>query len=310
MAGIGIIANPHSKLNKRNPERQQLLSYIAGEKGFLEITNNIEDINRVARDFLAKNIEILAINGGDGTISRTLTAFIKVYGNHPLPTIALLRGGTMNMLADNLKVKGTPESLLYQLIKSHSSGNFSQRTKLRALCVDDNYGFLFSNGTGARLLEEFYKVKGNALRVVVFLAQIMLSYFVDGYLFKAILRRSLFDLRAADSPPIQVPACTIMCGTVDRLPMRIPFFNVMTTPDRFHCIGLTLSEEELVKVLPFFFVRPNHYLRKLLHLYSTTLEVHSPTSDEGIYTLDGEVYHPTTKDVKISLGPVLEFIAP
>src|SRR4051812_22856783 len=118
MSGIGIITNPHSKLNKRNPARMSLLGYILGAKGQLEVTNTLEDLGRVARDFKEKGVTILAINGGDGTICRTLTAFIKEYGETgtPLPQVALLRGGTINVLANNLRIKGSPEQVLYRLV--------------------------------------------------------------------------------------------------------------------------------------------------------------------------------------------------
>src|SRR5690349_19758362 len=105
MPGIGIIANPHSKLNKQNPERHELLGYILGQQGQLRLTESLEHLSKVAAEFHQKKIDILAINGGDGTISRTLTAIVNEYKGDPLPPIALLRGGTMNVLAQNLGVK-------------------------------------------------------------------------------------------------------------------------------------------------------------------------------------------------------------
>ena len=158
MAGIGIITNPHSKLNKRNLYRQQLLSYIAGETGILETTNNLEELENVAREFCQKNITVLAINGGDGTISRTITAFLHAYkeNNKALPAIVLLRGGTINMLAKNLRVTGNPEEILYRLIESHSSGQTHKSRTINTLQIGDNYGFLFASGTSSRFLKEFY----------------------------------------------------------------------------------------------------------------------------------------------------------
>ena len=59
-------------------------------------------LKRVAADFRQSKIEILAINGGDGTISKTLTAFINEYGDEPLPKIAILKGGTINVVERTL----------------------------------------------------------------------------------------------------------------------------------------------------------------------------------------------------------------
>ena len=50
--------------------------------------------------------DILCIDGGDGTIHQAFTALWKVYGmDTPYPTIALLKGGTMNNIARNVGVK-------------------------------------------------------------------------------------------------------------------------------------------------------------------------------------------------------------
>ena len=133
MSGIGIITNPHSKLNKRNPARSALLGYILGEKGTLEVTNSLEDIGRVAREFKERRIGLLAINGGDGTICRTLTAFIKEYGTAPMPKVALLRGGTINVLANNLGIRGSPEQILYRLVEAHSTGGELTSRALRSI---------------------------------------------------------------------------------------------------------------------------------------------------------------------------------
>ena len=103
MSGIGIITNPHSKQNKRNPSRSQLLSYILGKQGQMEVTQSLDDLAQVAEKFKKNEIEILAINGGDGTISQTLTAFHKVYGDTKLPKIAILPGGTMNVRSEDEK---------------------------------------------------------------------------------------------------------------------------------------------------------------------------------------------------------------
>ena len=176
MPGIGIIANPHSKLNKRDPRRYKILSYIAGEQGNLKTTNNFNELEDAAREFYQKNISILAISGGDGTISRTLSVFIKIYGQKKLPQIAILGGGTINVLAKNLGQQNTPEKNLYKLIEKFSSGEKIKYTMKNCLQVDKvNYGFLFANGTTANFLNEYYKNKNNALGALMLILRLGVS---------------------------------------------------------------------------------------------------------------------------------------
>ena len=44
MPGIGIVNNPHSRKNRKHPERMESLGYIVGTKGQSVATRQIEDI--------------------------------------------------------------------------------------------------------------------------------------------------------------------------------------------------------------------------------------------------------------------------
>ena len=202
----------------------------------------------MAEDFCRRKIQILAINGGDGTISRTLTSLAKAYKDEPFPQIALLRGGTMNMLAENLGVRGTPESLLYQLITSHSVGAFNKTISLQPLLVDGHIGFMFANGTSARFLDEFYKNKTGSVGALKLIAKIVASFFLGGAYFKKIVKRELFKLKVSNQPSIKLGACSIFCSVVEKLPMGIPLFATLDRKNKFACIGITVSEKKLVQI--------------------------------------------------------------
>ena len=67
---------------------------------------SIDELYRIAEDFRRDDIDVLAISGGDGTNHVTLTGFLDVYGGHTMPQVALLRGGTMNTVANSVGVGG------------------------------------------------------------------------------------------------------------------------------------------------------------------------------------------------------------
>ena len=140
MPGIGIVTNPHSRRNRRHPERMRRLGYMLGRDDTYELTNRIEDVADVAREFKESDIDILGLNGGDGTNHVTLTTFIEVYGDKPLPKIALLRGGTMNTVSNGIGIKGKPPRLLANLVEKYYTGQPFETTRRDILKVTDETG--------------------------------------------------------------------------------------------------------------------------------------------------------------------------
>lgn len=310
MSGIGIITNPHSKLNKRNPQRSALLGYILGEKGRLEVTNNIEDLERVAAEFKSKGIGILAINGGDGTICRTLTAFIKVYKDSPLPKVALLKGGTINVLANNLKISGTPEQILYRMVEIYSNVDKDFETQvLTSIEVEGTYGFLFGNGAASSFLKEYYKRKSGPLGAFLWSMAVWFSGMWNGALYRSVIEDQLQELYPADGPPFAHSSLAVFACTLKRMPLGYPMFrSVQLGSDEFQCVSFTLSAKDAVWKLPWTMVK--------LHQENNKNKLSFKTSGLGIesgegpfeYTLDGELYTSATRRLDIRTGPKIEFI--
>jgi hypothetical protein len=60
----------------------------------------------VLQEFAGQSIDVLAINGGDGTIAAVFTQLLHNETLQPLPLIALLPGGTTNMNAGDVGIRG------------------------------------------------------------------------------------------------------------------------------------------------------------------------------------------------------------
>jgi diacylglycerol kinase family enzyme len=117
MSGIGVIHNPFARGNMKRPWVVNKLREIVKGAGELWETKNVNELPKVAEDCLKKKTEILAVNGGDGTLHVVLSAFIKVYGESPLPKVISLRGGTMNTMSNSLKLKGRSQGILKQAVE-------------------------------------------------------------------------------------------------------------------------------------------------------------------------------------------------
>src|SRR5687767_12512499 len=121
------------------------LGYLLGSRGSAEATRSLDDLYRAAEEFKAAEIDILGINGGDGTIHVTLTAFLQVYGEAPLPRVALLRGGTLNTIANGLGIAGDSQRLLYEVIDRYHQNEEMATREQAILQIGDRYGFIWGN---------------------------------------------------------------------------------------------------------------------------------------------------------------------
>jgi diacylglycerol kinase (ATP) len=307
MPGIGIVTNPHSKANRSKPGNIKMLGYILGHQGRLEVTNKIEDLVGVAKRFKEQNIEILAINGGDGTISRTISAFIKTYEGSPLPKIALLRGGTMNVVAQNLGIRGSPDKILASLVELYSTGEPLKVQTLSTIKIENNYGFLFGTGVAAQFLVEYYKKKTGPLGAFLLCLSVWFSGIFDGVLFKKVIKDQLFRLTSKDFNSIVHNSICFLCSTVKRMPLSYPLFNKINgNVHKFQCVSFTLKPKEAIYKFPLILLQ-GKYASKTQKFEVTLQEIKLSSDNPFNYTLDGELFDPVDS-ITIQTGPIISFI--
>jgi diacylglycerol kinase family enzyme len=308
MPGIGIISNPHSKLNRKNPQRHEYLTYIAGEEGHVAVTQTLDDLAKVALDFKEHGIKILAINGGDGTISQTLTAFINAYGPSPPPKIAILRGGTINVLAENLGIKGSPEQVLYRLIEKHSINKLENTKKISTIKVDGQHAFLFANGSAAYFLEQFYKNKTGPIGSLILLAKLIFSKTIGHGLFDQTVKSAPTSVIIdGDEKPKHLSITTLL-ATIPRMPLGFKLFPKTTeNPQLAQLVSYIGSpRKDILKAIFDFFVRPSQTTDVKISYCGKNFSV--KCDEPTPYTLDGELFYPESNIVDVQIGTELEFI--
>ncbi len=306
MGGIGVITNPRSRRNRRNPALARQLAYVLGEQGQLAAPHDFDALHRVAEHFKERQIDILAVNGGDGTTHVALTAFLKVYGDEPLPRVALLRGGTMNTMATGVGIRGRPDQLLGQLVQAYHSGQPLRTTERNCLLVNDQAGFLFGNGMLANFLEVYYQgsepspVKGARL-----LAQAVLSTMVGGAFSRRLRRRVRMRVTVDGHTWDSQDWLTVAIGTVDNIGLQFrPFPRVVGTPGHLEIIGVQGTLGDLAKVLPAIrLARPlNHPAFPNSLAKEVILEAEEPMG----FMVDGD-FHSAGQRLEIRPGPRITF---
>lgn len=102
---IGLISNPHSGHNRDHFEA--IAHRIAQIPEIRHcITQSADEVPEALQQFAAAGVEVLAINGGDGTASGILGTMIEGNYFQQTPRIVLLPGGTANMNAGDIGVPG------------------------------------------------------------------------------------------------------------------------------------------------------------------------------------------------------------
>ena len=99
---------------------------------------------------------MIAVHGGDGTLHKTVTALVRAFGDTPLPPVAALCGGTMNVVASSLDIRERPHAFVQQLAEDARVDRAPDTIRRRCIQVDGQYGFIFGNGLMANFLNEYY----------------------------------------------------------------------------------------------------------------------------------------------------------
>lgn len=111
MTRLVIITNFNAGRNKSRPALIQRLTQETG--GEWVSAEDLESIRRATREAVEKGVEVLAVNGGDGTVHGALTELMRL--GTELPDLAVIPGGTTNMTANDLNENGPLEDCLRRL---------------------------------------------------------------------------------------------------------------------------------------------------------------------------------------------------
>jgi len=134
---VAVISNPNSGHNRDQFERiGGLLDACPG--AIHRITQSVADIPKVLTELAPARPTLLVINGGDGTASAILGEMLESQVFEQTPVIALLPGGTANMNAGDIGVKGNllkaTQRLCQWLASEQDQRDIIQHRRLLRIC--------------------------------------------------------------------------------------------------------------------------------------------------------------------------------
>jgi diacylglycerol kinase (ATP) len=111
MTRLVVITNFNAGRNRSRPDVIRRLTRDAG--GHCLQAEDLESIRRATREAVQRGVDVLAVNGGDGTVHGALTEIMHL--DTRLPDLAIIPGGTTNMTANDLNANAPLEGCLRQL---------------------------------------------------------------------------------------------------------------------------------------------------------------------------------------------------
>jgi len=316
--GIGVVLNPRSRRNLRDPRAADRLARRLGDVGVVRQANSIDELYRIAEDFRHADIDVLAISGGDGTNHVTLTGFLDVYAGHTMPQVALLRGGTMNTVANSVGVRhGRPEGLLGRLIRDYAQQASMplenvERNVMRIAPTDGtkaHYGFLFGTGVVHGFLAEYY-AGGDPTPLVAakVLARGVGSAMIGGQTIRRMAKPFRGSVKLGDGTSWEErDYLAVAAGTIAHIGLNFkPFHRYDELPGRFHMLGIHTTPWSFVKDMPRIHrgepMRPG----KTFESISKRAVVRSADGHMR-YMIDGDL-HEASGDVEVTIGPKVKLV--
>lgn len=170
MNRLAVITNPRAGGNRKfGRERFRSLQAIAGNGRIVREPGTLEELQAVAEELCAHDVDVLAVCGGDGSYFRTLTAVAAAYEDRPLPALLPLRGGSMNTIARAVgHRRGTPESVLTAAVQRLAAGRSLPTSPRQLIRINATYlGFLTGAGAVVRFLAAYYARPGRGPRAAL-----------------------------------------------------------------------------------------------------------------------------------------------
>jgi hypothetical protein len=259
----------------------------------------LADIRAAAVELCREGVEVIVVNGGDGTVQAVMTGMFGEPHQGPLPLLLVLPGGTTNMTA--LDIGGpneAPASTLERFLVAARQGvlpaTLVQRPVIRLQRGDDPvlFGMFFGAGAvyhGVNFCRRYVHrvgLKGEigpGLAMVVFIA------------------RGMFGERSTLLPPLNTRGRIddkaigpkayfgLMASTLDHLFLGIrPFWGKNPGPLKFTAVAE--GPRHVLRAAPSILRgNPNDYVRPELGYESCNASVIELHIDSG-YTLDGELF--------------------
>jgi len=307
MTRIGVISNPNSQYNRQDGLAD--IAAVADDHPGLkhEILSDFTALDDIVDRLIRDDVEVIAVNGGDGTVQAVLTALAGRDQTRRLPKLAILQGGMTNVIAKDVGFSGKPAKGLNRLIEGLAGAkNGAGKTRedltrpLIGLITGEQkktvYGMFFGAAgfyQAVLLAQKNVRPKGfagnaaSATSLIWVLARLLLGRpGADDPLYRGETMAFDLDGVAVDEAPYLV----LIATTLERLMLGLmPFWGQRDEKIRY--TSITFPPKRLASaILPVLRGKPRDWMENNGYqsgaVADMVIDIKSPV------VLDGEIFHP------------------
>ncbi len=276
----------------------------------LAVTHSADEIQPALEKLRATGIEDVAIVGGDGTVTESLTALLRVWPHDALPRVTLLSGGSVNTIPRAFSGGAFPHRVLRRMLAVDAPRREVQRWPLRITAEQraPRYGFIFANGAATRWLDLYHaQPQRGVAGATAVLARTLGSAAVNGKLARRLFERFAAEVEIDGERAPQCRFTAMAAGALPEIGLGFrPFHLADAAPGRIHWIMTDAGPFELgIEIPAARFGRRNPGTKLSDHSGRRVVVRSRPMP----YTVDGDVF-PATPRVEISAGPSIWFRIP
>jgi diacylglycerol kinase (ATP) len=320
---IAVFVNPQSRANRRNPRLAAEFQAVLGDLGQVLAPSSLAELDSMGVGLREAPPEIIAVHGGDGTLHKVVTALGRAFADRPLPPLAILPGGTMNVVATSLKIGAPPVPFLKMIAATVRAGRPPELIQRRCMRVGEHLGFVFGNGLSANFLGEYYSPRGySPTRAIWLMARTFFSALVGGPFSRRVFRRFEGTVRVDDATLPRTRFVGVCAATVREVGLGFKLVHrADDDPERFGVLAIHAPPLALVRDLRAVHAGRGIAPARAFSAVASALEIQpmatstsmTPGSQapEMSYTIDGDLYRvPATSTLRISVGPRIAFVSP
>ena len=313
---IAVFVNPRSRENRKHPGLARELAAAVGDAGRVLAPGSLDELAAMAKSLPAAPPGVIAVHGGDGTLHKVMTALGGAFGDKPLPPLAVLRGGTMNVVASSLGIVTKPAPFLRMLAETARAQAPLDLLPRRCLRIGEHLGFVFGNGLAANFLTEYYADDAyGPKRAAWLLAKTFASALVRGPFVRKIFKRFEGEVRVDGELLPRTRFVGVNAATVTEVGLGFKLnHRADEDPERFGVLAIHAKPLALVFDVAAVHAGRGIAATRAFSAVASTLEITPAVSGgqapEMSYTIDGDLYRVSVPSLKLSVGPRVLFVRP
>jgi diacylglycerol kinase (ATP) len=299
MIRIGLISNPRSRHNRRGLDDLHAAGAAVPDLLHREVEGE-GSLTGILEEFAAREVGLLVVNGGDGTVQRTLTDLLERRPFEQLPPVAILPRGMANMTAGDVGLRGRSTAAFRRLLERARAGNVGASVVRRKILRVENIRgappqrCLFF---GAAAIYDAIELCCRKVYARGLNGNLGMSLTLGGLLLSSLLGRSDGALRGHDiavaidaQPAVRAKRLLVLATTLERMILGSrPFWNEGDGSIRFTSVAH--PPLHLVRSTPKVLYGWRRATLSEEHYASCGAERIALRLD-GAFTLDGEFFEP------------------